>query len=77
MRILITIGTIIVFISVFFILLTGGTIFKDAFDCTTEDGKSVCVYSGLNPVSAFSIFIIAFFIMIDILTVYLIATNIK
>jgi hypothetical protein len=77
MRILITIGMIIVFVSVFFILLTGNTMLKNAFNCTEEDGRTICTFRGLMGPPAFGIFIIAFFVMIDILTVYLIVTNIK
>ena len=76
MKVLITIGMLIIFISVFFILLTGDSMFRVAFDCTVQKGESICVYRGLDTVSAFGIFIIAFFILIDILTVYLIATNV-
>jgi hypothetical protein len=76
MKVLITIGMVIIFISVFFILLTGDSMFRAAFECAAQNGESVCVYRGLNTVSAFGIFIIAFFILIDILTVYLIATNV-
>jgi len=68
---------IIIFVSVFFIFLTGDAMFRNAFDCTTEAGREVCVFRGLTGPPAFGVFIVAFFIMIDILTVYLIVTNIK
>jgi hypothetical protein len=76
MRILIAIGMFIIFISAFFIFMTGDAIFKSAFECTEgDDGKGVCVYQGIPGPGALSVFIIAFFIMIDIATVYLIVTN--
>ncbi len=75
MKILIVIGMLIVFISTFFMLITGDAIFNNAFSCTTEGERSVCTYRGLSGPAAFSIFIIAFFFMIDIVTVYVILTN--
>jgi hypothetical protein len=75
MRILIAMGMLIVFISAFFIILTGETMFRNAFSCVDDGEKQVCVYKGLPGPAAFGVFIIAFFIMIDILTVYLIITN--
>jgi hypothetical protein len=77
MRILIAIALIIVFISALFILITGDAMFRAAFQCTDSGEKPVCVYRGLDNVSAFGIFIIAFFIMIDILSVYLVLTNVE
>ena len=77
MKILIGIGLFIVFVSAFFIFLTGDTIAKSAFDCADENGKQICTYKGLNPTSGLSVFIIAFFIMIDIVTVYMVVTNLS
>lgn len=77
MKVLIAVGMLITFISAFFILLTSDSIFREAFECTEEGGQSVCTFRGLGPTKAMSVFIIAFFVMIDILTVYLIVTNLK
>ncbi len=77
MRILITIGMIIIFVTALLIFLTGDMMFRNAFECITENGQSVCIFRGLTGPPAFGVFIIAFFIMIDILTIYLIVTNIK
>ena len=77
MNILITIGMVIVFISAFFIFLTGDVLIKNSFDCTSEEGRSVCVYKGLPGVAVFGILIISLFIVIDIMTVYLIVTNVS
>jgi hypothetical protein len=77
MKILIAIGMLIIFISAFFILLTADSIFREAFECTEEAGQSICTFRGLGPTRALGVFIIAFFVMIDILTVYLIVTNLE
>ena len=76
MKILITIGMVIVFISALFIFLTGDAIFKTAFECIEEAGKTVCQYMGLSGTQSFGLVIIAFFIVIDFFTVYIILTNV-
>ena len=75
MKILITAGLIIIFISALFIFLTGDVMMRNAFSCSSEEGRSICVYKGLPGPVAFGVFIIAFFVMIDIITLYLIFTN--
>jgi hypothetical protein len=77
MRILIAVGMIIIFVSAFFIFLAGDAMFRNAFDCTSEAGREICVFKGLTGPPAFGVFIVAFFIMIDILTVYLMVSNLK
>jgi hypothetical protein len=76
MKILITVGLLIVFISVFFILLTGESMFRSAFDCADVNGQSVCAYRGFASGNASGVFLIAFFIMVDIVTVYMILSSI-
>ena len=77
MNVLIAIGMLIIFISVFFMLMTGSAMFDAAFDCSQDTGKAVCRYVGLSPTSALGVFIIAFFLFIDIITVYLIISNLR
>lgn len=77
MKILIAIGMVIIFISVFFILLTSDALVRASFQCTADDGESICIYKGITGPGLFGIFIIGFFILIDILTVYLILTNVS
>jgi hypothetical protein len=77
MKILIAIGMLIVFISVFFIFLTGDAMFRSTLDCTQEDGRSLCTFKGFTGPALFGLFIIGFFILIDVLAVYLIVTNIN
>jgi hypothetical protein len=75
MKILITVGMVIIFISAFFVFLTGDVMIRNAFDCSMDGGRQVCIYRGLPGPVAFGAFIIGFFIIIDILTLYLIFTN--
>ena len=77
MNVLIAIGMLIIFISVFFMLMTGGAMFDAAFECSESSGKAVCTYVGLDSSSALGVFIIAFFFIIDVFTVYIIITNIR
>ena len=76
MKILITIGMVIVFISAFFIILIGDSIFNTAFECADDSGRVVCQYIGMTGSHTISLFMIAFFIVIDFLTVYIIVKNI-
>ena len=76
MKILIAVGLLVVFISTFFILFTGESMFKSAFDCADVNGQSVCAYRGFTQGSASGVFLIAFFIMVDILTVYMVLNSI-
>ena len=77
MKIMIVLGMVIIFISMFFILLTGDSMFRAGFDCDESAGKTVCEYKGFDSVSAFGVFIIAFFVMIDIMAVYMMLTNLE
>ena len=76
MKILITVGLLVVFISAFFIMLTGESMFRSAFDCADVNGQSVCAYKGFTSGNASGVFLIAFFIMVDIVTVYMILNSI-
>jgi hypothetical protein len=77
MKILIAIGMLIVFISVFFIFLTGDVISNQVMSCAVEDGQPVCTFLGFTGPAIFGIVIIGFFLIIDIFTVYLIVTNVE
>lgn len=77
MRVLIAIGMLIIFISVFFMLTIGGTMFDEAFECSQDFSKPVCRYVGLSPTTAIGVFMIALFFFIDIVSVYLIISNIR
>lgn len=77
MKILIAIGMVIVFISVFFIFLTGDVIFNQIMGCSVEDGQLVCTFLGFTGPAIFGMVIIGFFLIIDIFTAYLIVTNVE
>jgi hypothetical protein len=77
MRILIVIGMIIIFISAFFMFLTGDAVFSSAFECAEEGGELVCRYVGMSGSHTIGLILIAFFLLIDIATVYIIVTNVK
>ena len=77
MNMLIAVGLLIVFISAFFILLTGESMLSSAFECAHVSGQSVCSYTGFNSASASGVFLIAFFIMVDIVAVYMILSSIR
>ena len=77
MKVLIIIGMLIIFISVFFILLTGDATLKSSLECAQEGGRSVCTFTGFTGPAVFGLVIMGFFILIDLLTVYLILTNIS
>jgi hypothetical protein len=75
MRVLISVCALIVFISVFFIFLTADAMFRNGFDCMDQSGRTVCTFKGLTGAAAFGSFIIGFFVMMDIIAVYLVITN--
>ncbi len=75
MKVLITIGMLIIFISVFFMLLTGDAMLKSSLDCAQEGGRTTCTFTGFTGPAILGLFIIGFFVLIDMLTVYLIVTN--
>ena len=77
MKILITIGMVIIFISAFFILVTGNALFNNSFSCVVEDNKTVCEFDGFSGPVMLSIIIILFFIVIDAFSVYLILSNLS
>ena len=77
MKIIITIGMLIVFISVFFILLTGEAMFRSTLECVEEYGRTTCTFKGFTVPAAFGLIIIGFFILIDVLVIYLIVTNVS
>jgi len=77
MRILITIGMLIVFISVFFILLTGSTIINNAFECIPMKGGYNCTYTGIGQGEVIGFVIIFFFIMIDAITIFMIMSGLR
>lgn len=77
MRILVAIGMLIVFISVFFILLTGKGIADNAFSCIPIDGGYNCTYTGVGPEEVMGFVIIFFFILVDVVTVYMIIMSLR
>lgn len=76
MRLLITIGMVIIFISAFFIMFTVDSIVKGDMKCVTgNDGKTVCTIENVGFGFIIKTLVIGFFILVDIFTVYLILTN--
>lgn len=77
MKLLITIGMVIIFISVFFMLLIGDSIFSSSLMCTTEGTGTVCNFTGFTGPGLMGMLMIVFFLIIDVFSVYLIISNIK
>ena len=77
MKILIAISLVIVFISAFFILLTGDALFRSSFECSYLNGHETCVYIGIPPSGMVAVFIILLFFLIDTVTVYLLINTIR
>ncbi len=76
MRLLISIGMVIIFISAFFIMFTIDSIVRDDLNCIMgESGKTLCNFSDIGFGFLIKIIVVAFFILVDIFAVYLIATN--
>jgi hypothetical protein len=73
---LIAIGMVIIFVSAFFIVFTVDSIIKSDLNCVPgEGGKTVCNIDDMGFVFIIKTIMIGFFILIDIVTVYLIITN--
>jgi NADH:ubiquinone oxidoreductase subunit 3 (subunit A) len=72
MRMLIAIGMLIIFISVFFVLLIGSSIINNAFQCTPIEGGYECTYRGIGHGEIIGFVMIFFFILVDVITVYMI-----
>jgi len=77
MRILIAIGMLIIFISVFFMLLTGSTIINNAFECTPMQGGYNCTYTGIGQGEVMGFVIIFFFLIIDAITIFMIVSSLR
>jgi len=77
MRILIAIGMLIIFISVFFMLLTGNTIVNNAFECTPMKGGYNCTYTGIGQEEIMGLVIVFFFIIIDAITIFMIVSGLR
>lgn len=77
MRLLITIGMIVIFISAFFIIFTIDSIVKNDLNCLTgESGKTVCNLDDVGMSFIIKTMVIGFFILLSIVSVYLIMTNV-
>jgi hypothetical protein len=77
MRMLITIGMVVIFISVFFIMLTIDSVIKNDMNCLASgEGKTVCNLDNMGFAFIIKMIVVGFFILIDIVTVYLIVTNV-
>jgi len=77
MRILIGVGMLIIFISVFFMLITGSTILNNAFKCIPMQGGYNCTYTGIGQGEIMGFVIILFFFIIDAITVFMIVSSLK
>lgn len=76
MRLLITIGMIVIFISAFFIMFTIDSIIKADMNCVPgQDGKMVCNLEGMGTAFIFKVTMIGLFITISVVTVYFVITN--
>lgn len=76
MRLLISIGMVIIFVSAFFIMFTVDSIIKNDLNCLAgEDGKTVCNLENVGFAFIIKTVVIGFFILLDIVAVYLIVTN--
>ncbi len=77
MKLLIVIGMVIIFVSAFFILLTIDSIIKGDLRCVPgEEGKMICSIEDVGFGFILKTIMVGFFILIDIVAVYLIATNV-
>ena len=77
MRLLISIGMVIIFVSAFFIMFTIDSLVKNDLNCVIgKSGKTLCNFSDVGFGFLIKLIVVAFFILIDILTVYMIATNV-
>ncbi len=76
MKLLIVIGMIIIFVSAFFILFTIDSMIKSDLKCVPGDaGKMICSIDDMGFAFILKTVMVGFFILIDIIVVYLIATN--
>jgi hypothetical protein len=76
MRLLISIGMVIIFISAFFIIFTVDSIIRNDLNCLAgEEGKIVCNLENVGFTFIVKTVVIGFFILLDIVAVYLIVTN--
>jgi hypothetical protein len=76
MRLLISIGMVIIFVSAFFIIFTVDSIIKNDLNCLAgEGGKTVCNLENIGFSFIIKTVVIGFFILVDIVAVYLIVTN--
>jgi len=77
MRLLIAIGMVIIFVSAFFIMFTIDSIVKNDLNCLAgEGGKTVCNLENMGFAFIIKTLVIGFFILVDIVAVYLIVTNV-
>jgi hypothetical protein len=77
MRLLISIGMVIVFISAFFVIFTVDSIIRNDLSCeATAEGKTVCTLESMGFAFLLKAAIILVFILIDVFAVYLIVTNV-
>lgn len=74
MKILISLGVLIIFISVFFVLFTVDGIVNRA--CTPLNGGFECSIGDIGSEMLVGTVIILMFILIDMATIYLIFTNV-
>ena len=77
MKVLIAIGMIIVFISSFFIFFITDWIGKKYMDCYNSETKTVCSFKAPDAGLFLSFAFIGFFIMLSIITMYIIFRNIR
>ncbi len=77
MRVLISIGMVIIFISAFFIMFTIDSIVRNDLNCLAgEEGKTVCNLENVGFAFIVKMIVIGVFILLDIVAVYLIVTNV-
>jgi hypothetical protein len=75
MKVLILIGMLIIFISAFFSFFIFDTLIRDNINCGLQGGEG-CDGSGTGLPLMFGLMMIVFFIIIDILVVYVILKSI-
>ena len=76
MKLLITIGMVVIFISAFFIMFTLDSVFRNDMNCLAgEEGKTVCNLEDIGLAFIIKMIVVGFFILIDIVAVYMIVTN--
>jgi len=71
MRLIISLGMTIIFISCFFIFFTYNSMIISKFNCT-YDTKITCSLPELDTAIVFGILVVGLFLFIDVLVVYLI-----